>query len=51
MYVADNQLRMIGKAWEVKHQLQKLSSKFGHNQTIAALYMASLQVNSRLRVK
>ncbi len=28
-YVASNQLRLVGKAWEIRHQLRKLSAAAG----------------------
>lgn len=28
-YVASNQLRLVGKAWEIRHQLRKLSAAGG----------------------
>ncbi|QAY66224.1 Z-ring formation inhibitor MciZ [Paenibacillus protaetiae] len=29
MYIADHQIRLIGKAWEVRHQLRRLVSESG----------------------
>ena len=41
IYFFSNQLRIVGKAWEVKHQLRKLTRQFG-TAPIAQLYNASL---------
>ncbi|MFD1955808.1 Z-ring formation inhibitor MciZ [Paenibacillus thailandensis] len=27
MYVTDSQLRLVGKAWEIRHQLNKLAAQ------------------------
>lgn len=29
-YVAPNQMRIVGKAWEIRHQLRKLAAESGH---------------------
>ncbi|MDQ0058267.1 hypothetical protein J2T15_001045 [Paenibacillus harenae] len=35
-YVASNQLRLVGKAWEIRHQLRKLSASGGsHNKLLS----------------
>ena len=41
VYFFSNQLRIVGKAWEVKHQLRMLTRQFG-TAPLAQLYNASL---------
>jgi len=50
VYFFSNQLRIVGKAWEVKHQLRKLARQFG-TAPLAQLYNASLSSPSLIAPK
>lgn len=40
-YMSDKQIRLVGKAWEVRHQLQQMLQQAGPSVTVAD-YLAGL---------
>lgn len=42
-YVSEKQIRLVGKAWEVKHQLQQMLQQGGPKVTVAD-YLAGLYI-------
>ncbi|MGG1551701.1 Z-ring formation inhibitor MciZ [Paenibacillus ferrarius] len=44
-YIGDGQIRIVGKAWEVKHQLHKMMRQAGEGATVAE-YIGALHRGS-----
>ena len=42
-YVSEKQIRLVGKAWEIKHQLQQMLQQ-GDPKTTVAEYLAGLSI-------
>lgn len=40
MYTSPTQLRLVGKAWEIRHRLKQLLHEHGEHQTLKQILVA-----------